>query len=344
MNDHYFFVTSTESVYDRVLPLIEEKAKTGKVYIYTITEDLTQFFKTYTSYPTVKLTFDASLVSRRAWYKLYSSLKKFKRSRRCWSVLEGNNIYFFTDGNYIALYALIQSLAKKNQVYYCNSGKYDTGRIRTGIISKLESKIVKSLLGIDTFMAGDGNLPYPHLARSYFEKNSIVSVPHGKINSNLRENLAQHIYEKIIELKGKEVLFIEEPQDIIERGRIDDAELSASSDMLYDMLNKHWDKIVVKEHQKKFDGYGKMKTFDTVPNFIPAEFILRHPWKLVIGIESTSLSSATHFSNAEVISLIDMFCYEDEEVYENLKKFLTKESNGKILFPKSIAQLEEMLE
>jgi len=344
MNNHYFFVTSTESVYDRVLPLIEEKAKTGQVYVYTITEELYQFFNTYTNCPTIKLPFDASLVSRRTWYKLYSNLKQFKRYRRILSPLEGNNIYFFTDGNYIALYALIQSLAKKNQVYYCNSGKYDTGRIRTNIISKLENRIIKSLLGIDVFMAGDGNLPYPHLARSYFEKNNIVSILHDKINSNLRENLAQQVYEKIIELKGKEVLFIEEPHDIIERGRIDYLELCASSDMLYDMLNKYWDKIVVKEHQKKFDGYGKMKTFDTVPNFIPAEFILRHPWKFVIGIESSSLSLAIHFSNAEVISLIDMFAYEDEKVYKNLKKFLTKDSNGKILFPESIGQLEEMLQ
>jgi len=344
MNDHYFFVTSTESIYDRVLPMIEEKAKIGKVYIYTGSKEIKQFFDTYTDYPATLLPFNISFITKRTWYTLLPQLFLLKKFKNKTESLEGNYIYFFTSGCYVSLYSLIQFLAKKNIVYYQPAEKFYAGQKQTRFKDKLAVNIINLFLGIDVFMSKFGEAVYPQLSASFFKNNNINSIPYKELNLNSKKEIAQQIYKKINELQGKEILFIEEPQDIINQGRIEDVELSASSDLLYEMLEKHKNTTIVKQHQKKFNGYGKMDLLDTVPNFIPAEFILLHPWKMIIGIESSSLATATRFNNAKVISLIDMFYYGNETISDELKKLFDEYSSRKILLPNTIEDLKEIIE
>jgi hypothetical protein len=232
-------------------------------------------------------------------------------------------------------------MAKNNSVYFFTIPFHHTGTPQTDTASKLKSKLIKLLLGIDTFMAKTGGNSYPRLSPNFFKDNRITTWMQ---EFNTKEDIAKEIRDKITELKNKEILFIEEPQDITGNDRIDYAELHSSSDILYDMLDSRDNITITKPHQKKFMGYGKMTLFDTLPNFVPSEFILGHPWKIIIGIESFSLVMATRLSDSKVISLINMFYYNNEKVQNNLQQTLEQESKGKILFPETIEQLQEMLQ
>jgi hypothetical protein len=202
----------------------------------------------------------------------------------------------------------------------------------------MQSKLIKILLGIDVYMSRTGGNSYPRLDKSFFTNVKTIVK-----DFDTKEQIARNIYEKIKEVQGKEILFIQEPKDIIGKDRLVEEELYPSSDMIYDILENRKDKIVIKKHQNPFNGYGKLDSLATIPNFIPTEFVLFHPWKIVIGIESYSLVMATRFDNKKVISLINMFCYENDEVQHNLYRTLKQESKDKIIFPESIGQLEEML-
>jgi hypothetical protein len=84
------------------------------------------------------------------------------------------------------------------------------------------------------------------------------------------------------------------------------------------------------------------KTKNIIPSYIPAEFLLHHPWKYVIGIVSTSLINASKLTNAKVISIIDLFKWTDDATHE--KEILRDEiKNHDISIPKDINELKSLL-
>ena len=100
----------------------------------------------------------------------------------------------------------------------------------------------------------------------------------------------------------------------------------------------------IKPHPKLNKLYGKMSDCkDVIPPFIPLEFVLKHPWKMIIGIESTSIIFAAKQTGASVISLIDAFEFNDKKQQKMFREWMKTESKNTILFPKNLDAFQKLL-
>lgn len=109
-------------------------------------------------------------------------------------------------------------------------------------------------------------------------------------------------------------------------------------------LNLKGFKIYIKGHPK--NSYSKglaTEICETIPNYIPAEFLKLDSFNAVLGVESVSLANICNRFSLPVISLICLFDWHVESVKEEYINYLTKTSKNRILFPKLMSEFESIL-
>ena len=75
---YIFFVTTFASIYDRVLPLIEEKKEKGEVIIVASTEQIELFFKEYTDFKVIRTKVHPDLITMKTKYRILFNIIKSK--------------------------------------------------------------------------------------------------------------------------------------------------------------------------------------------------------------------------------------------------------------------------
>lgn len=112
-------------------------------------------------------------------------------------------------------------------------------------------------------------------------------------------------------------------------------------DKVFSLLNKFFteSKIASKYHPGRVND-TIIKVGVILEDYIPAQFLINKTTKLFISIFSTSL---THVEKGTVVSLLDLISVRDQELKRSLKERLIKASKEKILFPKSLDELEKIL-
>jgi len=195
----------------------------------------------------------------------------------------------------------------------------------------------KWLMGIETDVCCKLGVPIWDLNKKFFENIEILENYVGD------KKLLGKYMKKLNVLKGKKILIA--VNDAITSGFIEKTEFINKMDNLMDILNDITPgEYIIKPHPRLNKLYGKMSECnEIIPPYIPLEFVLRHDWKKVIGIDSGSLVSSVKYTNAKVISLIDAVEYRDGKLKKMLRDHLEKNSQNKIKFLAEIGELKQIL-
>lgn len=341
---HIFFVITFGSIYDRVLPLIEEKKGEGEIIVVAATEQIELFFKNYTDFKVIRTKLHPNLITRKTKHKILSNIIRSKLEfRKLFKDIENSKIYFCNTGYAVVIYSHIKKLSKRNKVifygYQMKEGKNAT--IKYPIEHSMRAFALRWtarwLLGIETDIRCKLGFPIWDLSGKFFEDVEILENYIGN------KKLLDKYMKRLDVLKGKKILIA--INDAITSGFIEETEFISKMDSLTEILNDITPgEYVIKPHPRLNKLYGKMSECnEIIPPYIPLEFVLRHDWKKVIGIDSGSLVSSVKYTNAEVISLIDAVEYRDKELKKMLRHHLEKNSQNKIKFLGKIEELKQIL-
>lgn len=78
-------------------------------------------------------------------------------------------------------------------------------------------------------------------------------------------------------------------------------------------------------------------------NDLPAEFFFNSVEYSIISVHSAALITASKFEHLKSVSLLNLLVPKDKTVFGKIKDDLVKKSCGKIIFPKTLDELDEIL-
>ena len=109
-----------------------------------------------------------------------------------------------------------------------------------------------------------------------------------------------------------------------------------------DILLKHFpeNRIAHKHHPQHKDDKAMIKIGDALPDYIPAEFLYSEKVKLYLSPWSVSIA---HITSGTAISIVELLPVKSNEIQNQVKELLVKQSRTEILFPKSLDEFERML-
>lgn len=339
-----FFVISFGSIYRRVLPLIDSKKDEDNLVV-TPNENIYKFFTKYTTFPTIQIKIHPNLITRKTWYKALSNAIKSKYEyHKTFSGCSGCNVYFFGTGSTIVVFSYIQKLAKQNQIFFYTSEPNKLEKqIKPTIVENWKTNVicfgVKVLLGIDIKVRRDCGIYSLCIYKDFFEQNNIKET---------YQEFDPSIYKSYIKdlpiLKDKKVLLL--ISDLVGEGRVELGDFCFITNQLcWRLLDKRYpNQYVVKAHPNMNTLYGLLKEAPQVDYFIPSQFLMSHPWEIVIADCSASLvfPEEQNLNGVKLIELVDVLHFKDKKVQQELKDFLVK-WNPNLLFPQSFEELEVML-
>lgn len=338
---YVFFVVTSGSICDRVLSLIEEKKDKGKITIVATTEQLEMFFNKYTDFEVIRTNVHPDLITRKTKHKILINIISSKLEfRKLFKDIEKSEIYFCNKGCAVVTYSYIKKLSKRNKVFFFGDKIKTTTSaypIEKGFRAFAMRWITKWLMGIETVVYNRVGVPFWELDEKFFENIKLIKPP-------LKDKRIIDKYAKKLDiLKGKKILLA--INDVVTVGFVEKTEfINKINNMMGILDDLAPGEYIIKPHHRLNKLYGKMsKCKEIIPPYIPLEFILNHNWKNVIGLGSGSLSSSAIYTDAEVISLIDAFEYQDENVKKELRDRLKKNSQNKIKFLSKIEDLRKIL-
>lgn len=337
---HIFFVTTVGSIYEQALPLIEEKKDSGDIIVVATTEQIELFFKHYTDFKVIRIQVHPDLINKKIWYKLFSNIIRSKLEyRKLFKEFKGEEVYFFGSAWAIVAYSYIQKLAKNNEIYQylCRvSGlQHAVESNLKAILMKLFAKI---FFNLDTIIVNDSVISSYVLDKQFYHKNNVHIISDFRADYTTLDKYMV----KLDMIKNKKIFL--PIGDLVTCEHINEAEFTAKMDDVVNILNESCpDSYAVKPHPRMNKLYGKIAESTVIPSYIPAEFVMKHPWELAVGIESNSLISLSKHTNAKVISLIDLFTYRNSETQKKFKTWLQTETQNEIFFPKDLHEFKQMI-
>jgi hypothetical protein len=335
---YIFFLTKIGSIYDVVLPLIEERKNKGEIIIVSASKEVSLFFSNHTSYKVIDLLVHPNLITRKTKHKILNSIIRSKfEFRRLFKDLSDAEIYFFGNSFSIVVFSYIHKLSRNNKIfhYFAFSEKKSVSYpLESGFRAYLLRWIAHWCLGVETVIHNNEGIPFWKLDKKFYQRNHI--------KERIIDKKAHQKYDLNIDmLKDKRVLIT--AQDLLVYDYVTKDSFIQVLDELIDLLDSMFPDIyVVKPHPREKTLYGKMASLpDIVPAYIPSEFLMDHPWDFVIGLFSTSLLSAVKLTNATVISLIDLLQWNDTVRQGEWRKIM---KDSKVCIPKDFNQLSRLLQ
>jgi hypothetical protein len=341
---YIFFVTTVASIHDRALQLMEEKRGKGEVIVVVTNDPIEKFFREFSDFTVIRTHVHPDMITRKTKYKIFSNILRSKLEyRRLFKDIKDSEIYFCNQAWAITIYSYIKKLSKNNKLFFYGhwNEKPEKGTITYPQAHGLQAYgmrwIAKWLLGLDTVILNNMGVPFWKLDDSFFKNITILD------NYTWDHTSADKYAKKFDFLKGKKILIAVE--DSVAAGTIAEPEFTTKMDHMMDIIQEVAPEgYIIKPHPRLDKLYGKMaQSHEVVPSYIPIEFILGHPWKAVIGINSWSVSQAAKMTDAKAISLIDAIHFNDENIKTMFRDWLDRESNQKIEFLHDVDELKAIL-
>jgi hypothetical protein len=325
------FVMAPVQIYYKVLPLIEEK-KFEKLLIIT-TKELAPFFKEHTKAEVIVPNVHPNLITSTTKYKIITNIaKSHLEYSRLFKEVKNEEIYLFFTSWSVVYLSYVAKLSKRNKVYLCTeknlSDLYKEENSLRALFMKL---IARFFLGVNVFILNKSGLPVWELNRD--------SIQFEYLDINLDLTSASNYISDSEILKNKNILFIGDA--ILSEGADEKSVVELTNNIMSIFENNFNDEYIIKPHPRVPDLYGKMKESNSIlPPHVIVESIMGHKWKFIIGYYSEALVSAKIYTDAIVISLLNLWKWNNSD----LKKFWKEKflENG-ILLPKSIDELMKLL-
>lgn len=327
---NYLFVTTVPSIYFVVFPLL--KKTKGEIVIVAATKQIEMFFKKFTNYKVITLTVDKNCFSSNMKSTVKNVFNVRREYKRLFSNIHDDVIYLFGYSWSLSVFFHIKKLSRRNKVYIYHLGEDISMTKVKGLKPFLLKHTIKLLLNVDVDVVQQGSAVLPTLSDKFFSGFNIIKKSITKID---KKRL------KIDMLSGKDILYILE--STLNFKQISKKNYIKASNKICKILDKTFrDKYVLKQHYNTEDVYENVSKKALVYPYIPVEFILEYPFKVVIGVASFALITSANVFNKKTISLINLFEYEDIEIKKFYKNWLLQRSD-KILYPETFEEFEEML-
>jgi len=339
---YIFFVTTIGSIYEAVLPFIEEKKDKGEILVYVATNEAEKFFNEYTDFKVTRIHVNPNLITKETKTKIFSNIIRSKREyKKYFKDIEDAEVYFCGYRFSLVIYSFVKKLARKNKVF--NFGGLSDERFekypeKHGFKAYTMRWIAKWLMGVETVVSNDKGVPVWTLDEKFFKDIEVIKDYGDK------SKIISKYVPKFDILKNKSVLVM--TTDLLETGGnyADSKSFIKAMDDLMILLDENFsDSYLLKPHPRENRLYGKMENCkEIIPPYIPAEFLLYYPWKYVIGIISTSLINAAELSDATVISVMDLFKWNDA-AYGEVEDYRKKMKDVNVLIPKDINEFKRLM-
>jgi len=331
-----FFINSPAEAIHSALPMIKEK-KIDDLTIVT-TKDMKHFFEQKTNGKVIVPEVHPNLITKKTKRKLISNAIKSKfEYKRLFKNIENEEIYLFFTSWSVVHMSYVKKLSKKNKIYLCHedyiTGIYDESKNISSFFMRLAAKI---LLNIDVKILIWEGTPVWELKKNSFP---MEIISYDKFNNKL----PKEFMEDIKDIKDKDMLFL--AGFLGEQFNVDYDESKENIEFVNELVdifdNLFGNKYVIKGHPRDGKLYGKMKESKNIlPEHYLAETLFGHKWKYIIGFKTEALASAALHTNAKVISLINLYDWND---YITKKWYVNVFNKSNVLMPKTLDEFKEML-
>jgi hypothetical protein len=278
--------------------------------------------------------------------KLWKYRKKLDNTIKKINPQKGDSFYLFSNmRKAYDFFYLAKELSKKYEVYYYNpnierSRHKFTWKKPIFFRAELIRIPLKIAMGIELVYITDnqGN-PCLRLDNEYLSKHNIKKYPVDKTFEDL-------LFDVIKKSKSSYKMV---DNLIIDEGPLKSMlKTNTLKNLLENVLEIPAD-FAIKRHPYSSlipynsDYYKVFEEYEKVPDYIPAELLLNNVRKNVISMLSFALHIAAQFDHINAISLLELVDWKDKKSKEFRKNYLIEKSNNKILFPKNIEELAEIL-
>lgn len=292
--------------------------------------------------------FDYINVTTPTLYKMFALKEKIDSLIKEIGIQKDDNLYLLGNLYDISSFYLAKEWAKKGNVYfgllgmgigynvYEEKGKLNLRRwIRT-----LSRYMYKMFLGLDLILLEVNKKPAYGIGDRFLQKNGIKNLC---LEKNLTELQLEAIKKNPIKLKEYNNLIITE-------GDVSDVINEDSVTKIYRNLLELPCEFAIKHHPqvvRNSESYGFKQiptNLEELPDYIPVELLLNNIRKNVVSVYSGSLIPASKLEHLRAISMLELVQWVDESFKSEVKEWLMKESNGRIIFVTTFDELSKLLE
>ncbi len=252
--------------------------------------------------------------------------------------LETSEVFFFSRGTSGIKYYLLKKLTKQNNKMVCIS----TGPSElipytpTDIVGLATLAISRLIYGHDIAVS---KIPtykgFPYIPDSFMKKN-VDRVMDWTEVEEMMNGFDSSPFKVFHEADKYCVIYFD--SDLVGVGYVPDEGLYRRElAIIFDIVKKYFPvAIATKYHPgqkaENWTGFG-----DTLPQFIPAEFLYNEKTLLYLSIISWSIA---HVEKGMAVSVANLITFKSAEVKNKLQEMLIQASKSKILFPKSLDEFE----
>ncbi|MES2284301.1 MAG: hypothetical protein V4547_01350 [Bacteroidota bacterium] len=313
----------------------EYKRSTGEdVVIITINKNVKKYCDLTGIYCTYMERVGLNILT---FYKLFIFKNNIKKIIADFKINAKDRFYILDNCVILEGFYFTKLLRNNNATYYYETNEYQElykNKISLRCFyANANNLFYKLFLGLDLVLIEPNRTPDIGIDKNkFFKKNNIAISPEKKFFNEIRFDI---IKEKTINLAKYETMFIDQGtgNNFLKRNRLDD---------ILNVFSKSNHRIVIKEHPR-FQNTNLFVEYDKFPVFIPAELLFGNISKNVISLCSNTLISASKIDRLSSISILELFEWKDESYKKELKEYLKKESDNRIIFVQTIEELIQFL-
>lgn len=301
---------------------------------YCRTANLNGIYYEYVTVPITRLYKIATLRSR-----IDNLIKKV-------DIKKEDDFYLLDNSFDISCFYLAKEWSKRGEVYFNNLQGLYTNQIKDnylnfGFLILTSSKyLFKLFLGLDLIFLEVNSAPVFGISDKFLKENNIKKFT---LTKNLKEL-------KLDAMRKSHIKLIESDNLIISDGNISGRVTEASLLKMYKSLLKLPYKFAVKYHphvlkRQKLARYEELFiSCGEFPDYIPVELLFNNIRRSVIAIYSAALIAASQLGHLKAISLLELVEWNNPTYKREIKNWLIKESNDRIIFVNNFEELSKLLE
>ncbi|GAA5521905.1 hypothetical protein LQ318_09145 [Aliifodinibius salicampi] len=257
---------------------------------------------------------------------IQSELKKYRHCK----------VYIFFVSHCFFEAWMVKKLSKYNTIYYDPAVTFKSRKYNNSWKSVLKSYLIRLLYGVST-----DPIEYGKKVLYLINKKYLKNVSAQKININFKKKNVNKIINEKLKLNKADILLL--IGGTIESGFVSKGNYCLEMDRLLASLNDEGFSIVVKSHPRFNQLYSLEKNQKKIPNYFPANLILKN-YEYVIGYSTATLFEAAN-SGKKSISLLKYFTPNNKKQVEDSVSYLKNnlEEGYSILFPETLSEILEML-
>ena len=260
----------------------------------------------------------------------------------------GKEDCYYQLGNAVAYdsFYLAKELSKKGVVYFKNTERewkiYKPKLNRVFLETLLIKYLLKLFLGLDIMFYDTNTVPRFGFNDKFIKKNRMIKIAEDLDFDDIilevvkKSNINQKEYDNLIISEGPIIT------GILKYDSIKNVYKSLMDLPREFAFKKHPDPISAKYpidtlYEEVF------KNCKEIPDYIPVELSFNNIKRNVVAIVSSALITASRLEHLKAISLLELVEWYHQSYKKELKKYLIKKSNNRIIFVKDFDELKELL-